>query len=533
MTNALGYYENTRNEGQVDPNRDYPIDQDPTLCMQAVTSRVVNELFRTYMFQIAITFHAGMEAIAMEWGTMSRKDRVLHKSPDDFALLQIGGALSFYAGSVIPDGRNYPVGRMNDLVYPVPGGMEDWAYAGNWDPLSKREPCKPTTFGGYELSKTQYTAAMLRAVNILVETSDLKSPLDMGHGRDLLNPNGGQGHVARNVRLALLTTELVEPYIHVWVDDPRPQNASFFTPAGRLLLNEPSWVATIRWEVGGVFRVDETRVRIETVDKRIVFESPSFSGDTRWTTRTYSDRGKYPFKAQFGVCVNLGKPSTYAATVGSVTTLIVIVEAKVDSTWTMQGKRIDVSPPNFPPQTHLVNARTNPVWKMENAGKKIQGKVFWEQRARLVLDGTKFLSLGGRRLRSTKEQAAAATVYPDDLPSDKFFQDCRFVLQFNSTDMDIDNDPYAEQTTRAPHSPDIVREGQYSIGHSLFFSSLAFITFLVFTIYMWRTKKRRNGSHHVLVETDGMDDFSQHERAAASNSQEEDDRGDRKRIVEN
>lgn len=29
--------------------------------------------------------------------------------------------------------KAYPTGRMNELVYPVAGGMEDWVSGGHWD----------------------------------------------------------------------------------------------------------------------------------------------------------------------------------------------------------------------------------------------------------------------------------------------------------------------------------------------------------------------------------------------------------------
>ena len=122
ITNSLGYDRNTREEGRVDTNRDYPIDQDAPMCMRAIASRIANELYRSHMFQVAITFHGGMEAIAMEWGTKNRYAPSLHRSPDDYALMEIAGGLSDYAGPVARYGRKYPFGRMNDLVYPVEGG---------------------------------------------------------------------------------------------------------------------------------------------------------------------------------------------------------------------------------------------------------------------------------------------------------------------------------------------------------------------------------------------------------------------------
>ena len=64
---------------------------------------------------------------------------------------------------------------MNSLVYPVSGGMEDWAYAATWDDLKKTvTPCKAK---GYPSDRTVYeNKGMLRILNILVETSDNKRP---------------------------------------------------------------------------------------------------------------------------------------------------------------------------------------------------------------------------------------------------------------------------------------------------------------------------------------------------------------------
>ena len=46
---------------------DFAIDTAPSACA-SVRDRVVNELFRRHVFQVGITFHGGMEAIAYEWG---------------------------------------------------------------------------------------------------------------------------------------------------------------------------------------------------------------------------------------------------------------------------------------------------------------------------------------------------------------------------------------------------------------------------------------------------------------------------------
>lgn len=122
ITNSIGYDRNRREENGVDPNRDYPIDQAPSKCMVAIASRIVNEVFRSHMFQLAVTFHGGMEAIAMLWGTVSRRSASKHKSPDDTGVMQLAQGLSDYSGPALAHSAPYPVGRMNDLVYPVNGG---------------------------------------------------------------------------------------------------------------------------------------------------------------------------------------------------------------------------------------------------------------------------------------------------------------------------------------------------------------------------------------------------------------------------
>ena len=58
----------------------------------------------------------------------------------------------------------YPVGRLNNLVYPVGGGMEDWGYAASWDTHTLRggDACNPHTFGGYDLDKTRYAVRVYK-----------------------------------------------------------------------------------------------------------------------------------------------------------------------------------------------------------------------------------------------------------------------------------------------------------------------------------------------------------------------------------
>ena len=67
--------------------------------MTTIAARSINELFRSHMFQLAITFHGGMEAVGYVWGDFAhQKDRAAQsRSPDDTALSGIARAASGYA----------------------------------------------------------------------------------------------------------------------------------------------------------------------------------------------------------------------------------------------------------------------------------------------------------------------------------------------------------------------------------------------------------------------------------------------------
>jgi hypothetical protein len=163
------------------------------------------------MFQLSLTFHGGMEVIGYEWGAPSYKASV---SPDDFAQHQVASAYSHFGGGW-KDSAPYKFGNMNDFVYPVRGGMEDWAYAAAWD-TEHTQPCTPHQFNGYPAEKTTYSDSNLRVFNMLVESSDIKEPPTemLGTSEDLMHyGETGNGYISRNLRLSLLAAELVQPYL--------------------------------------------------------------------------------------------------------------------------------------------------------------------------------------------------------------------------------------------------------------------------------------------------------------------------------
>jgi hypothetical protein len=241
ITNPKGFVDGRRDENGLDPNRDFPYDiSDPALCMRSTTARAVNEVWRAHLFTLAITFHGGMQSISYEWGAPNHA-AADSRSPDDVSQRSVGLIMREAAGAFL--GSKYPVDRTNKLVYPVEGGMEDWAYAASWepDPAAVR-PCEPQTYGGYPREKTVYNRAVLRALNMLVETADAKHPADSAlgfHGQSLdpevwnVDPTAwqqpgdslgsmaavlavqgpGDGHVPRNLRLVLSAIDMLQPYV--------------------------------------------------------------------------------------------------------------------------------------------------------------------------------------------------------------------------------------------------------------------------------------------------------------------------------
>ena len=413
--NALGYYRNKRTEGTIDPNRDFAFDQiDWTHCMRTIAGRTVNEVYREHMFQHSLTFHGGMVAIAYEWGAPSRNTPKGIPSPDDTAQIELGLGLSNFAGSFSPasEGYKYPHDSMNNLVYPVTGGMEDWAYGGSWD-LDLVRPCTPTTFGGYDESKTTYNNATLRAFNVLIETSDHKQPASNTLGTDegLFNETvgSGNGHISRNIRLAQMMIDSVEPYVSVLgveelilLDDIVPlTDRGNHTCTSTKIVTIPKGTSEVEvyWTVGGSFTVDETRVaygkwdvafselmECSTQPKDItdlftesVKLSSIQSGRTRWHNSGASPSaddstwlGKMvgisiPYGPVFSAKIDLSEYN-----VGD--SIAVMPYAKVDQNWKSQPETMD---PEVPPQSHAVNARTNPDWHFESAGKVVQGRLDW------------------------------------------------------------------------------------------------------------------------------------------------------------
>ena len=402
--NALGYYQNVREENDVDPNRDFPWGVQSNECMRTTAARAINELYRDHLFRLAITFHGGMRAIAYEWGSPNYKD----KSPDNQALQPLGKGAQQAAGQ--GDGKNdgyyYPASWLNPLVYPVKGGMEDWAYAASFDKTGYNKPCVPTEYNGYPKEKTMYTKDQLRTFNFLVETAEDKTPNEETLGSKSNNLNsleflnetnaadGEQtgGHIPRNVRLMLYMIDMAEPYIE-WYDTTNSNTAS----NGKI---DIASLSTLRWDVGGALQVDDTAlflipwlnmknnecpINIYDLDfsntQRINVQDMHQIGDTIWTRKENKENEENKlvhFVGKYSACIEKN-------VLNDKSSFIIVAGAKVDQSWA--DIDYEAEPNGMEPQSHLVQSRTRDGYKASNNGHVIHGHVWWYSTPKCVRNG--------------------------------------------------------------------------------------------------------------------------------------------------
>lgn len=360
MTNAIGYERNERLELGLYPNRDFGYIQKPEKCMTTIAGRTVNELFRAHLFQIVVTFHGGMTSIGYPWGSFNHHRKGTSRAPDDAALVDIARSMSAYASTGGVD-KKYPYGTMNEQVYPVYGGMEDWGYAASFDSASAIR-CAPRSHSGYPAAKSAMTNASARALVFLVEAGP-KSPREstLGSDADVLRPGGiGDGHVPRNIRLALTAIDFLRPYLEV-IEPKGVGSRPIDVVVGR--------VVRVLWRAWGATRVNSAHVvwRRSMADPwtRVGGSAEAFAAMAEkravWAA-TPADKGA----GEQEICV---LPLTEGP-------FMIAVRARLDEHWGKPGGR-RVSPSDLPPQSHISRARTDDSWQMANGGQRVRGHSEW------------------------------------------------------------------------------------------------------------------------------------------------------------
>uniref|UniRef100_A0A7S0ZJS0 Peptidase M14 domain-containing protein n=1 Tax=Timspurckia oligopyrenoides TaxID=708627 RepID=A0A7S0ZJS0_9RHOD len=290
-TNAVGYSQNARYERgsdgkDLDPNRDFPFDQFPELCMRTVAARSLNEMFREFRFQLMLTFHGGANVIGYEWGDTSHcsggSDGGLgapscSRAEDHSFMHALGLRMQSYAGTAGTFEKTYDLGSMGETVYPVKGGLEDWAYGASW--YGNEIQCRPDTSKGlaaYPISKTTRNSDKQRCITYLIEAGNQKQPPEnqLGSNVDMLSKTkgAGDGHISRNVRLSIAALDALRPTIQVVEGYPR------LSSVGK---NEQAWMIEVHFVVRGAFSVEQAFIQWSTPKSGHEVQSGASSSDHR------------------------------------------------------------------------------------------------------------------------------------------------------------------------------------------------------------------------------------------------------------
>ena len=450
MTNPWGFAHASRSEVKVDTNRDFAIDTAPSACAKSATGRVVNELFRRHVFQVGVTFHGGMEAIAYEWGAPShnrppppgaagvaaprvrvprgahgaRGRRLLRGpsdddraapardlraaadadiSPDDASQRAVAAAMAAVGGA-FDGGKPYRHSRMNSIVYPVHGGMEDWAYAASWDaPLAVPGGCAAP---GYDRSRTaSYDDASNRCFMVLVETSNAKAGPARLFGGDgaLFDPAAAGddgGHVPRNVRLALLALDVAEPYAYWTEGHARAPDPNLACGDGGRGDAPDDVVATAArrgaaelvaaFAVGGALAVDGQETFWGCYDAAAAKAATCRGAEALAASAAGRGADAAPSPARWGLGDVADALGANAGAVRHARLDLAAARAKCGDrgkAWLVAGVAVDggwgaaperAQPPGLPPQTHLARARTDASWrKLGHDGRAVLGRRLW------------------------------------------------------------------------------------------------------------------------------------------------------------
>mmetsp|Transcript_62860 Transcript_62860/g.147947 ORF Transcript_62860/g.147947 Transcript_62860/m.147947 type:complete len:498 (+) Transcript_62860:346-1839(+) len=368
VPNALGYSQRRREENGKDPNRDFAWDQNPHACMTTIAGQSINEVWRRHIFQLSLTFHGGTHLISYPWGDFlhcCKRDE--YTAPDMTGMEILTEHLQKYVGQFSGGERMYRIGALNDIIYRVHGGMEDWAYGASWDHQGNVQ-CTGGESVGYDKSRTVYNNATHRAVNLLVETASAKTPSEstLGTNKDVIMRGGGQmpggGHIPRNIRLCWMMVDAVQPWVRITNVDTFPTTVS------------EGVSVTVTWDVGGAFQVDSGKVEClgegETEDAHELCDSEHITRHKLWGTSAPVGTAHRSLSTDFHLLDG--------AAARSGGRIRVRVSVMVDQEW---GAAQRPEHKKGKPQSHLVRARTDETWHFENRfdgyHEVVQGRLWW------------------------------------------------------------------------------------------------------------------------------------------------------------
>lgn len=376
LPSAAAYDRHARFEdaggAQLDPAGDFPFARAPGeggSCLRSSAARVVDALFRNYAFVVTLQLadaRGQEDSISFSWaagnslcrqgladvrnasvraGDLTAPCSAGFATADDEALSTIAGRMAAFAGpSHHADSSVFRVGANSELFPPRHGSLLDYAYGGSAHP-ELVAPC----------AARRPTNTSHRSASFQVRASREAAPDEQSLGMlsELYNHEPRGNVVTRILRAALAACDFAFPYV-VWLD------------GGEYDFEARGGIAHIRWSVGGAATVQQSWLtcRLDG-DVESEWRTPVLSGRSMWS-QSFDDRSGLAFHKlhelsaatyEFRQTLLLYKRMTPRQR-GHGCRLLLKAEALVDAEW--------IGSADAPPQSHLVQLRSNVSWFVDD-----------------------------------------------------------------------------------------------------------------------------------------------------------------------
>ncbi|KAL4507060.1 hypothetical protein ABPG72_001853 [Tetrahymena utriculariae] len=358
MSNPQGYSQNYREECSIkngkkictDINRDFPYNTTENKCFQSAGARIINYIWKKYLFTAAITFHGGMTAIGWPWGSKNHMTTSKGQlSPDQSAFYNLGKRMSEVGGEY-PDIPKYDCGILNDIIYPVEGSFEDWSYAASWE--KDIDPSFSSYFpkcSGISDDELQIKDSTARSLTYLIETTNNKSPGEHTYGtwQQIQNNDKGQGHVTRNIRLTLDFINNLSPSYELVTH--KSANYTFY----------------VKWAVEGCHQVSNTKLLVRENDQQ-----SNVVNDSYYSLQQLLDDGFQIYKEYTDYQGKVKDITSFRSQVIEFEDqrerlIDIAIFSECDSFLT---EKVSSGQPTIEPQSHFVRSRSNDSYIAENNG---------------------------------------------------------------------------------------------------------------------------------------------------------------------
>ena len=266
---------------------------------------------------------------------------------------------------------------MSSLVYPVDGGLEDWAYALNWEnninkdniPIKK---CDINTFSYYNedwINKNEFKG---RCIMYLIEADLNKKPNEQKLGIenfekydifDFFHLDNFFGHIPRNMRLIYSSADLINANFFIDNENIIKENNEYIIP---FYLMGCKTVLNITIYKSNIYLLDKDYLSSKFIQKKILEKNIYKKISENITNCYWGDYDKNLSLNIYNLTITneaekdeIKNERMKKSFKGN---LYFIHSVGPDNNWKNQ-KNPD---PNVPPQSHLVNSKINSTFFIEN-----------------------------------------------------------------------------------------------------------------------------------------------------------------------